>query len=352
MLLFWLWPIVVNACDRGGHHSTLYHHNRSIAICIAKPQTRVLNGQQQLKFKVSHWFKTDSMAASTTLWVALPPEKVDRLYRRTSYLLYLTLAREQGYLYCGQPLPLTDSSALRQVAYLKQLGSNYTGTVVEPSPYGQPWAVGRLENGEPVGEWRYYAYSGELKLKGTHRLDTATWEGYHHTSDATYEILEKIRTGQYYAQTGDYRLLGVDSLVEGLYRYCLHYTVGNDTLTEYWSHRITLLAERVHYQGGWRFGWEERYSLEGDCIRRYHFWKGWLDGAFWERQTLSGNRGHVEIKGHYARDEKQEEQHWYYDPNGRLERKVMMVENGRVTGRPIPVETIPEVILLAPHNTP
>lgn len=328
-------PQAVHACDSGSHHSALYHYNRSTLVVSAtllqKKSQPGDDGTPHWTFKVQQSYKSSHILVPSTHYkVVVPPGSAAQLKGRATYLLYLTPQRAGNAWVCERPLPLKDSTTQRQLAVLENLMPQHSGWVVETSPYGRPWAEGRLEQGEPVGQWQYYAYSGELQLQGMHTADSSSWEEYHHTPDATYTILQQIYQGDYHAQTGDYHVLGWDTLTKGDYCYQLRYTVGGDTLVESLVYRTRRLAQRTTYQGLWRHGQELRYDLEGRCVRRYTFWKGWLHGAYWERQTLPrGEQGYIEIEGQYERDQKQTEHHRYYTPDGQLLRERVLMEGGK-----------------------
>lgn len=326
---------MAQACDSGSHHSALYHYNRSGAVVLAqlqrlRPYTNKA-GTKVWKFRIEASYKgTDSTAHIAIDYIHIPPGPAALLERRQSYLLYLTPQRESPTWQCERPLLVSDSATQQQLEILRQLSSQPSGWVEEQSPYGRTWAAGQLQAGQPVGVWRYYAYSGELQLQGRHSSDTTVWEQYHHTLDATYTIIYQIYTGAYYAQTGDYQVIAWDSLSTGTYCYRLQYMVGQDTLTETLVHRHQQVAQRTAYDGLWRHGVEERYNLAGDCIRRYHFQQGWLQGAFWERKSLpQGRPGYVEIEGAYDKDEKVEERHRYYRPDHSFEREEVLIHEGK-----------------------
>ena len=267
------------------------------------------------------------MADRDWCFLQVAPAVVQQLKRRQTYLLYLTPQRHASVLYCERPLLASDSLTQHQLQVLNQLQTQQSGWIEEESPYGQLWARGRLEKGLPVGPWHYYAYSGELKLQGQHRADSSVWEEYHHTTDATYKIIQRIAQGLHQ----NYQLLGWDTLRAGPHRYQLRYLVGQDTMKEPLIYREQQVAQRTQYQGLWRHGWEERYNMEGTCIRRYHFEHGRLHGSFWERQRHPQiHTGYVEIDGYYQNDQKQQERHRYYLPDGTLERERWRVQDGKV----------------------
>lgn len=326
---------MAQACDSGSHHSALYHYNRSEAVILAQLQRlrpyTTKAGTKVWKFCVETNYKsTDSTAYATITYVHIPPGPAALLERRQTYLLYLTPRRDTLVWQCERPLLASDSTTQQQLTVLQQLSPQHSGWVEERSPYGRTWAMGQMQAGQPVGIWRYYAYSGELQLQGRHSSDTTVWEQYHHTLDVTYTIIHQIYTGAYYAQTGDYQVIARDTLPVGTYRYRLQYTVGQDTLTEEWCHRHQQVSQRTTYNGLWRHGVEERYNLAGDCIRRYHFQQGWLQGAFWERKPLpQGRPGYVEIQGTYHQDEKVEEWHCYYRPDHSFEREEVLLHKGK-----------------------
>jgi len=332
----------LTACNTREHHSVLSHYNHAQqvfegrVIGFVNVQKRFYQNKhlskstlnrlgKLVKFEITKNYK--EAAVKTVIIIGIPTTQPANFVWGKDYLVYANQSLDYTCLITEQAFPLQDKKVLQQHHFLTTLEEKYTGRVVEYAASGKKWAEGRMENGLPVGVWRYYAMSGELMIEGHYEAgeEVGEWTYFQHTTDANYKIFDQIIKGNYYQETGTYLLLALDSSTTKPFRYQITYLVGQDTLQEYFGYNQQHCIKKVSYQEGWRHGKESSFSLDGTCLSFYHFDNGRLEGAFWEKQPLaSATQGHLEVKGTYHGDKKQNEQHFYYENNLLIRQKWIM----------------------------
>lgn len=314
------------ACSTGMHHSVLSHYNQAQKVfqgkvlSIAKVKRKhykKLGKQKRLydymvKLRVERCFK--NAIEKEDVWIGV--EAAMDLKIGVAYLIYANSNPYDKVLVCNIPVAVKDSIGLKKHTFLFELPLLHSGYVVEYSKFGKKWAEGQLENGQPVGLWKYYAWTGELQIKGSYQsgLAEGEWQYFFHTSDESFDILDAIMKGRYFKETGTYQVVNLDSSQQLSYRYQLQYKVGQDTITEQFYHQKPVVEKIVPYQNGWRNGKEQLFNTAGKCIQEYHFIQGILNGPFWVKQVVrQADDIELKVEGIYRQDEKYEERHLYYE---------------------------------------
>jgi antitoxin component YwqK of YwqJK toxin-antitoxin module len=343
-IYFFLWIIVcwaasgqVLACSVGAHHSTAYHYNKAHQVFTGRviAQEEVHADTLLLTFRVEQAYRNCQIGEDVRVLV--------NRYNKTAlkskrHLVYAALLPTMA-LYCPKLEPLHASNTQRQLRFIKKIIKQPLGVeLVEYSPYGRIWARGYYTAGMPYHTWRFYAYSGELQLEGSYDQQgqqTGQWRRQYHTSDANYKVLHAILSGEYARKWDDYAVLGVDTNAQAKFRYVLRYKVQGDTVTEHFYYNESKREQEIHYRAGLREGREAWYDGEGQCYKRYHFERGYLQGDYFERLALAqGQKGYVEVQGFYENDKKQEEIHYYYTVQGDFLYKNILIENGKILSEP------------------
>ncbi|WMX13803.1 hypothetical protein [Aureispira sp. CCB-E] len=332
------------ACNTSEHHSVSNHYNHAQKIFegkilkVGKLKQRNFSfvyketGIRSIFIKVEVTKNLKNTTVKEQLIIGVMPGLYRDFELGETYLIYANAKKGYDFLICENGFSLKNKEAMHLHAFLWTIPVEHTGYLVEYDTAGRKWAEGKLENGLPVGEWKYYAKSGELQIKGSyqHGEETGQWIYYYHTIDDTYAILSQIVSGAYYQKTGTYQLLRLDSNQTGMHKNKLTYTVGEDTLTEsfYYKHRI--IAKQVWYQNGWRNGIEQRFDEQGRCISYYQFKDDALEGEYWETQVIRGAENvHLRVEGYYRKDKKYHERHLYYE-NDVLSKTKEILRDGKV----------------------
>lgn len=334
----------MTACNTSEHHSVSNHYNHAQKIFeakvlkVGKLQKRHFSFEYKetgirsvfIKVEVTKNHKNTLVKEVFTIGV------MPGLYRDFEvgghYLIYANAKKGYDFLICENGFSTDDEDAMRLHAFLWTIPVQYTGYLVEYDTSGNKWAEGRLENGLPIGEWKYYSKSGELQIKGSYANgeETGLWYYYYHTDDDTYSILTQIISGAYYKETGAYQLLKLDSSSTGVYKNQLTYTVGEDTLTESFYYKNRIVSKQVRYQNGWRNGIEERFNEQGVCISFYQFEEDLLEGKYWETQAVRGAENvYLKVEGYYKKDKKYDERHLYYE-NDVLSKTKEILKGGKL----------------------
>ena len=318
----------LRACSTSEHHSVSNHYNHAQKVFEAKVLKVGKLKQPNFSFEYketgirSIFIKVEVTRnhKNTLIKEELLLGVLPSLYRDFevggTYLIYANRKKGYDFLICENGFSTTDEEAMDLHAFLWTIPIQYTGYLVEYTTLGKKWAEGKLENGLPVGAWKYYAKSGELQIKGCYEKgeEVGLWYYYYHTDDNTYAILSQIISGDYYKKTGTYQILQLDSSSIGTYKNELSYTVGKDTLRESFYYNNQLISKQVNYQDGWRNGVEKRFDEVGIDISFYQFKEDALEGTYWEIQTIRGiENGYLKIEGSYKKDKKYDERHLYYE---------------------------------------
>lgn len=334
----------LRACNTSEHHSVSNHYNHAQKVFegkvlkVGKLKQRNFSfeyketGIRSIFIKVEVTRNHKNTLIQEQLVLGLMPGLYRDFEVGENYLIYANAKKGYDFLICENGFSTTDKTAMRLHAFLWTIPVQHTGYLVEYTAFGKKWAEGNLENGLPVGAWKYYSKSGELQIKGTYEKgeEAGLWQYYYHTDDDTYAILNRIISGDFYKKTGSYQLLQLDSSVVGMYKKQLRYTVGKDTLTESFYYNNRMISKQVNYQNGWRNGIEERFNEAGTCISFYQFEDDALDGSYWETQAIrGGGNGYLKVEGSYQKDKKYDERHLYYE-NKVLSRTKEIMKKGKL----------------------
>lgn len=334
----------LTACNTSEHHSVSSHYNHAQKIFegkvlkVGKTKQRSFSfvyketGIRSIFIKIEVTKNHKNTLVKEQLIIGVMPGLYRDFEVGGSYLIYANAKKGYDFLICENGFPQTDEMAMRLHAFLWTIPVEHTGYLVEYDTAGRKWAEGRLENGLPIGEWKYYSRSGELQIKGTYANgeELGLWTYYYHTDDDTYAILSQIISGGYYKKTGTYELLKLDSSSVGTYKNQLIYTVGEDTLTEYFCYNARIISKQVHYQNGWRNGVEERFNEEGVCISFYQFEDDLLEGTYWQTQAIRGTENlYLKVEGYYKQDQKLDERHLYFE-NDVLSKTKEILKGGKL----------------------
>lgn len=320
------------ACATGEHHSTTYHYNNAQKVFVGILLRQQNNKQADttlLTFRIKKAYKNCKIGQ--IVYIQSNAYSSASLKRRSGHLVYAEATLSTA-LYCPKLETMKTASTRRQLDVLEQIITHPSGTeFIEYSRYGQVWARGYYKEGIPHHSWRYYAYSGELKIKAQYAkgLRSSQWNTYSHTKDEEYKILQEIITGVYAQKWNDYEVLGIDTSMEGDFRYTLRYLVKGDTLVERFYYNQPYLTQHRFYSEGKKNGLENSFKEDGVAYRTYTFKNGRLHGAYSE--TLSWAEGtYVEVKGRYIEDKREEEIHYYYNAQGHFLRKKVIIEQGKI----------------------
>jgi len=333
------------ACNSRNHHSVLSHYNHAQVVFIGEVlrKGKVSTAEfafedkltdiksYKLEFKITKTFKNVTTTTDTIIVGKVPGRYVDFEIGQ-QYLVYANPDINYDFLLCENGVAVQDSVEMQKHAFLYELSPQHSGYVVERSPFGRVWAQGQLQEGVPVGDWQFYALSGELQIKGSYCAgeECGAWTYYQHTSDATYQIYNKIYTGAYYELTGDYKLIELDTNRSGIFKNRLVYQVGTDKVVDDFYYNQPRLQKEVTFDQGIRDGIETIYNEKGDTLSVYTFRKGRLHGDFFSRQPLPSQENmHLIVRGRYQADKKMEEKHYYYEKNKLYQTKVVL-EGGRL----------------------
>ncbi len=340
LLLFFLWGVcspAANACTTGEHHSTAYHYNNAKKVFVGKLLHRKVHQSDRvwLTFRVEQPYRHCQVGELVKL---LANRYNTALIEKNSRHLIYAEVTPSAALYCPQLEPFNDSNTTRQIDFIKKIRQQPLGKLLtEYSPLGGVWATGYYTDGEPYHTWRYYAYSGELKLEGgySNGLRSGQWRGKIHTNDDEYTVLHGIMTGAYARLWDDYAVLGIDTSAKEKYRYTLRYTVETETMTEQFYYNEPYRNYVCDYTNGLRDGREVWYNEQGLYTRGYSFKMGYLEGQYQEKIPMAKpQKGYIEVKGSYAQDHREEEIHYYYNENGHYLYRKVIVEAGKTLPEP------------------
>lgn len=339
-LYFFLWLLLilgkgtmVQACAIGDHHSTTYHYNNAqkvfVGVLLSKQATQNAD-TSLLTFKIKKAYK--NCKAGEVIQLKGNAYTTALVARKSSHLVYAQATLSTA-LYCPQLQALKAPKTSRQLAVLKEIILHPKGTpFIEYSPYGQVWAKGHYQEGAPYHVWTYYAYSGEVQLTAQYvrGLRSSQWRTYSHLKDSEYKILHEIMTGLYARKWDDYAVVGVDTNEQTEFRYTLRYLVDQDTIEEQFYYNQPYLTKTASYREGHQDGLEQFFDQEKKAYRTYTFKDGRLHGLYREVLDWGAQEGGViEVKGQYTLDKREEEIHYYYNAQGHLQYKKVLIENGK-----------------------
>lgn len=329
------------ACDNAEHSSVLSQYNHSDlvleAVLLKKNKTSnypsvsenlSIYGSVRIKVTqvIKSKIKTKFLLLSLTSPIFHQLEKGDTImvfanYSRDSSLLFsrfLSIGRfrEQKSLY----------------SILNRIGS-FTGIKEERSVLGNTWAKGKYHEGKPVGNWAYYALSGELQLQGQYDESgrrTGTWIHYFHTKDQDYKLFHSIIQSDSVTLLSDYQFVKLENESSGAFKFHLIYSVGKDTLSEYFISNTLRIQKKIQYLKGQKDGREETFNELDECISSYYFVSGFLDGPFVENYKKRNEEERlIRIEGVYRADKKMDETHIYTD-SSEVEIRKEVIKKGKV----------------------
>lgn len=346
-ILFFLFCFVIGkteACNSREHHAVLSHYNHAQkvfegkAIKVGNENKKGFSfedterGQRSVlvKFEVLSPYKNCQIKEEITVGILL--SSLTEFEVGGQYLIYANKLPVYDFLVCENGFSKTDADDLAKHAFLYEIPYQHSGPIVEYSSFGRKWVEGQLENGLPVGEWKYYALTGELQIKGNYEKgeEVGSWEYYFHTLDANYRILQEIESGAYFKNTGSYQVITIDTNQTGIFKHQLSYLVESDTISERYYYNKTTLAKKVTFQDGLRNGLELEYNEDGLCLSSYSFSKERLEGPFFKLQSLPAELNTIlRVEGVYRNDKKLEEKHLYFD-NQELVRTKEIIKGGKL----------------------
>ena len=343
-VLFLFFTAELFACNSSSHHSVLSHYNQAFNIFEGKViSSGNLNKKKDcfidsetglsciyVQFEVLTVYKNCEFNEKIT--VGIPPGLYPLFNSGERYLIYTVEKVNYDSIICHTAVPYSDSAALLSHQFLFSLPSEYSGYITEKSVYGRVWAEGKLEKGLAVGDWNYYALSGELQIKGSYKEgeEEGEWQYFFHTNDQNYTILHDIISGVYFNKFKDYELIFMDSTLSGEHKNKISYTVGTDTISEYFFFTERLFSKKVHYLKGLRNGNEQKFNTEGQCISLYTFINDVLEGDFFELLPIRTQKSSfIRVEGTYLNDSKFNESHLYFD-NKELIRTKHILKNGKL----------------------
>ncbi|MCH2020836.1 MAG: hypothetical protein MK207_00040 [Saprospiraceae bacterium] len=332
-----------NACNSSEHHSVLSHYNHAEKIFEGKVlMIGHKNKKKQsfvdkntgvksifIKFEIIKNYKKSKVKEQ--IIIGLLPNLMTDLKIGCNYLIYAFKDLNQDFLVFEKGISISDTSNIQKHQFLFQIPPEHNGYIIEYSKYGRKWAEGELKNGLAVGEWKYFALSGELQIKGFYEAgeEINDWLSFFHTADRDYHILNDIISGIYYTKFNSYKVIKIDTTLKGIYKNQLAYQVGNDTMVEAFFYAKPIVSKKIQFLNGLRHGTEQKYNEKGDCMSSYTFKNGILEGDFFELHNIRTlEKSYLKVEGVYKSDKKLSENHLFFQ-NKTLIRKKEIIRNGK-----------------------
>ena len=201
--------------------------------------------------------------------------------------------------------------------------------VVELNKYGREWSSGKLKNGLADGPWVYYGNSGELQASGTYQMGkkVGKWQYYHSMSDKSYDNTYSFILALKKDSASN---IQIDTNQWNTYRYVISYQNKGEIIQDSFFYNHQPVKREVSYENNQIHGQDILYNENGDTLDYYTYSNGVLHGLFFGMKPLYDHVGYVRIVGQYYNGVKMKEEHLFYDGNGRIYTRRIVVLNGQV----------------------
>jgi antitoxin component YwqK of YwqJK toxin-antitoxin module len=330
------------ACNFGSTHSVLWHYNQTdivfVGTVLKVGNVRTMDFSYREKITNIPTYKIrlvveDSYRGdlSDTIEIGKMALANLRISEGDTYLIYANFSESEGIYTIGSNsvLHVLDPRMSRH-SVLKEIDKNPNGKIVEYNQVnGEIWATGNLENGKPVGEWKYYEITGEIKEAGKYDKNGKRhkkWTTYFVTDQRAFMMFEGIAKGR----SSQFELVDYKKIEDknSLYQYEITFFDNlqkKETIAQYLYK--TPRAERISkFKHGNYHGKEKFYNDAGEMISFQNWKNNKKHGRykFIQNQSANGNTLQTVVEGIYRNGEIIEEIIYYFE-NGKLSGSEVMV---------------------------
>lgn len=331
----------LNACDHAEHSSILSQYNHSDLVLEAVLQKKIKTCNYpsvnenisifgSVRIKVTQQIKSEIKTKFLLLRLSSPI--FHQLEKGDTILVFANYSRDHTFLF-SRFISIGKFKEQKSLYSILSGINSFTGYKEEQSALGNIWAKGRYHAGKPVGNWMYYALSGELQFQGQYDESgrrSGTWIHYFHTKDQDYKLFHSIIQSDIKASLPNYQLIKLENETSGAFKFHIIYSVGKDTLSEYFINTKSRIQKKIQYFKGLKDGREETFDEFAECVSSYYFKSGLLDGPFMEKYKKRNEEEYlIRIEGKYKADKKMNETHIYVDAlNAEIRKEV--IKEGKV----------------------
>ena len=321
------------ACNFGSTHPVLWHYNQTDKVFIG---TVIKIGNVQTKDFMYREADTNIPTYKVRLVVhesyrGSMPDTVDigkialanlAFREGETYLIYANYKVSDAILTTGSILHVLDDRMSRH-NILKEIKKNPNGNLIEYNTVtGEKWAEGKMENGEPVGEWNYYEITGELKEKGKYKNGKrhGKWRTYFVTDARYYSSFEAIKIGR----AAQFKLISHEEIKDpkSLYVYEMVYTnlENNKNQTVQYLYKNPIEEQVTTFKNGMANGKQKIYNDHGELVGYQTFKENTLDGKsrYMQIKTINGIENKTVFESIYKNGRVYSETVYYFE-NGKLQ---------------------------------
>jgi antitoxin component YwqK of YwqJK toxin-antitoxin module len=320
------------ACNFGSTHPVLWHYNQTDKVFIG---TVIKVGNVQTKDFMYREKDTNIPTYKIRFVVhesyrGSMPDTVDigkialaniTFREGESYLVYANFNISDELLTTASILHILDDRMSRH-NILKEIKQNPNGRVVEyNSATEEVWAEGDMENGEPVGEWKYYEITGELKENGKYKAGKrhGKWRTYFVTDARYYSTFQAIRIGR----AGRFKLVSHGEIedAKSVYVYEMVYTDldNNQEQMVQYLYKNPIEETVTKFKNGTANGKQKIYNDHGELVGFQTFKNNFLDGKsrYMQVKTINGIENKTVFESIYKNGSIYSETVYYFE-NGKL----------------------------------
>ena len=328
------------ACNFGSTHPVLWHYNQTdivfvgTVIKIGNPKTMEFSYREKftniptykILLKVEESYRG---ALPDTIEIGKIALANLNFGEKETYLIYANYNQDDGLYTTSSILHVLDPRMSRHNV-LKEISKNPNGKIVEFNQVnGEKWAEGNLKDGKPLGEWKYYEITGELKEVGKYDKDGkrhGKWVLYFVTNQKTFLLFEGIAKGR----ASKYELVDYKELKakNSLYQYEITFFDNyqrKETIAQYLYK--TPKKERVSKFKHGNFHGKEKFYNDAGKMVSFQNWKNNKKNGrykFIQTQTAGKNILETVVEGVYKDGEILEETVYYFE-NGKLSGSEVMI---------------------------
>ncbi len=330
------------ACNFGSTHPVLWHYNQTdlvfVGTVIKIGNLKTMDFCYREKFNNIPTYKVRIKVEES--YRGSLPDTIEvgklalanlRISEDDTYLFYANYLESDDIYTIGSSsvLHVLDPRMVRH-SVLKEIAKNPNGKIVEYNQVnGEIWATGNLKDGRPIGEWKYYEITGEVKEVGKYDKEGkrhGKWITYFVTDQKTFMMFEGIAKGR----STQYELVDYKKVTNknSLYQYEITFFDNyqrKQTIAQYLykSPRKERISKFKH---GLFHGKDKFYNDAGELVNFQNWKNNKKNGRykFIQTQTANGNTLQTVVEGIYKDGEIIEEIIYYFE-NGKLSSSEVLV---------------------------
>lgn len=317
------------ACNFGMAHPVMWHYNAmdlvfiGTVVEVGDPLSGDMAYREaatniptfKIKFEVHKSYRGDMPAEIVIGKKALANLSFNE---GDSYLVYALMSPDDGFYITSDILHILDPR-MKNHSVLSEIDKNRNGHIVEYNKTGEKWAEGDLTNGIPVGEWKFYETTGELKEKGKYKIGKrhGKWETYFYTQSRFFSLFTAIRRGRAlrYEMISHTKANPTTNRTYQLIYKDLEAT-GTPIDTVYYLYTVPILESTISYKNGKLHGKAKFFDSHGVKQGQKKYKNNQPHGKYWFRKMynqLDGKKSTAMYVGKYVRGQIKNEVVTYFE---------------------------------------